>query len=701
MDQAALIEAIRTRRPLALVLFTFAFSVGLAFEWLLWDPKVNAAPVTLSAGVLEAVLLVTRRPQWLTLIGISLALRAAFIAIAVGVASIVSFLLSTVGVIAVAVLVGLTPWLLARRQEAEVPPFDLVATTVSLTLTGAAAVGLLRLLMIDSATPISEAAITSLSLFLGLIIAGPPIVVLGRHTHAPRPVSIRRVLDMVVCIIIFSAAGVFAFGHFPEPVWEVLGPFTAAWPWIALPLGILMAMRTHTIGAAWVIALVALTGTATYFLNHEPTIDERLNWQISALGVLLVLLACQALIGSVRRANDQRRAQEAVSHIMLGRAERGADETLAIGDEFTRALSVVAEFSNASQATLYWLDNDRRSVGVAYSWPTAGGEAAHHETALRPLRDILGPILLGRIAQLSTSAAHGEAVVDAFQKLGVSEMQAALLQPVAFGGRVVGFAFLGSRFDTPFRRLEVAPLLTMIAEFYVSDLTRERALGSIRNYQRRLRELAARTAQAEERVRRETAVELHDGLIQRLAVARMKLGELRHRAGDTGPVTAITDIVDESLAASRGIIHDLSPSVVYELGLIPGLEKLVDDQRTEGRFRLALREHGEGNALEEPVRVGIYHVVQELVDNSVEHSGGSQVWIDVYWEQAALDAVVVSDNGRSDAWWLRETAADEPSGLGLLSASERLRPIGYDIKFERRLGGGTRAIVFWSSSADG
>ncbi|MEO0629821.1 MAG: hypothetical protein AAFY46_03720, partial [Planctomycetota bacterium] len=527
MDQAALIEAIRTHRPFALLLFTFAFSTGLAFEWLLWDTTLSVAPVTLSAGVLDAVLLVTRRPQWLTLIGIALVLRAAFIAIVVGVAPVFSFLLSTIGVIAVAVLVGLTPWLLARKQEAEVPPFELVATTISLALAGAAAVGLLRLLMIDSATPISEASITSLSLFLGLIIAGPPIVVLGRHTHAPRPASIRRVLDMVVCIVIFSAAGVFALGHYPEPVWEVLGPFTAAWHWIALPLGILMAMRTHTIGAAWVIALVALAGAAAYFLNHEPSVPTQLNWQISALGLLIVLLACQALIGSVRRANDQRRAQEAVSHIMLGRAERGTDEALVVGDEFSRALSVVAEFSNANQATLYWLDNDRRSVGVAYGWPGVDGEKAHYETALRPLRDILGPVLLGRIAQLSTSAANGEAVVDVFQKLGASEMQAALLQPVAFGGRVVGFALLGSRFDTPFRRLEVAPLLTMIAEFYVSDLTRERALGSIRNYQRRLRELAARTAQAEERVRRETAVELHDGLIQRLAVARMKLGELR------------------------------------------------------------------------------------------------------------------------------------------------------------------------------
>ena len=258
-----------------------------------------------------------------------------------------------------------------------------------------------------------------------------------------------------------------------------------------------------------------------------------------------------------------------------------------------------------------------------------------------------------------------------------------------------------ARTSRPFHVEDIEPLLSLIAEFYVVDRARERARSSIGNYQRRLRELAARTAQAEERVRRETAVELHDGLIQRLAVARMKLGELRHRAGDTGPVGAITDIVDESLATSRAIIHDLSPSVVYELGLVPGLEKLVDDLRTEGRFRMTLRQHGESCPLEESVRVGIYHVVQELAANSLAHSGGDRIWIDVYWEQTALDAVVVSDNGRGDAWWLAETKSEEPSGLGLLSARERLRPIGYDIKFERRLGGGTRAIVYWSSPAEG
>ncbi|MEO0953266.1 MAG: hypothetical protein AAFY44_18385, partial [Pseudomonadota bacterium] len=91
MDQAALIEAIRTHRPLALVLFAFAFSIGLTFEWLLWDSSVNAAPVTLSAGVLEAVLLVTRRSQWLTLIGISLVLRATFVAFVAGAAPLFPF----------------------------------------------------------------------------------------------------------------------------------------------------------------------------------------------------------------------------------------------------------------------------------------------------------------------------------------------------------------------------------------------------------------------------------------------------------------------------------------------------------------------------------------------------------------------------------------------------------------------------------
>ena len=583
---------------------------------------------------------------------------------------VVLFLVETVGVTGVAVLVGTTPWILQRRRASEVAANEIVATSIAIALASTIAIAALHTLATNQSTPLAMAATTSLSLFLGLLVAAPPAVVLGRRTHAARPASLRRLVGISASIALFSASGLVAMSHKPDAAWAILGDYTSGWIWIALVLGILMALRVHAIASNWIVSIVATVATVAFFLGQEPSIEETLNWQVSTLGVLLVLLSSNALIGGIRRANDQRRAQQAISHIMLARTERTDDDMLPDGDEFPRALSVAAEYCGADVARLYWIDSERRRIGVAHEWPVAASGAPREEADLGPLR-------------------------------GLGDMRTALLQPVVFGGRVLGLALLAGRLDVPFRRLELAPLLTMIAEFYVSDLTRERALASIRNYQRRLRELAARTAQAEERVRRETAVELHDGLIQRLAVARMKLGELRHRTGDSGPIGAITKIVDESLATSRGIIHELSPSVVYELGLIPGLQKLVDDMRTEGRFRLALREHGDGCPLEESVRVGVYHVVHELVTNSIEHSGGDHVWIDVYWEQSALDAIVVSDNGRGDAWWLRETAADELSGLGLLSASERLRPIGYDIKFERRLGGGTRAIVFWSSSGNG
>ncbi len=694
-------EAVRASRVLGFTLFTVATVAALAIEWLLWGPPPLPAPVTLSAGVLDGALLITRRSQWPALIGLALVLRTIFVMSVEGLFPSWPCIFETVGVIAVASLVGATPWFMRRNRADEVAPNEILATGVLIALAGSMVLGLLRVLTSTSATPIAEAAVASLSLLLGLTIAGPPIVVLGRRLHAKRPRSLRRLIGMTLSIIGFLVTIFVALGHKPEAAWELLGDFTGAWLWAALGLGIVMALRCHAIVSNWIAALAATLVTVVYFHFHDVTVQETLDWQISAMGLLIILLSSTALIGGNRRANDQRRAQQAVSHIMLARAERADESSVAPGNEFERALAVAGEHAGAHQARLYWLDTDTQRMGVAHEWPERLDGLPPHETELRSVRETLAPLLLGRIVQLRTSTDRGGATAEAMSQLGLASARAALLQPIVFGGRIIGAVVLASLIDVPFRRIDVSPLLTMIAEFYVSDRTRERALASIGNYQRRLRELAARTALAEERVRRETAVELHDGLIQRLAVARMKLGELRHRAGDTEPVGAITDIVDESLATSRAIIHDLSPSVVYELGLIPGLEKLVDDLRTEGRFRLTLRQHGEGCPLEEPVRVGIYHVVQELAANSISHSGGDRVWIDVYWEQTSLDAVVVSDNGRSDAWWLAETEADEPSGLGLLSARERLRPIGYDIKFERRLGGGTRAIVFWSSPAEG
>ena len=95
----------------------------------------------------------------------------------------------------------------------------------------------------------------------------------------------------------------------------------------------------------------------------------------------------------------------------------------------------------------------------------------------------------------------------------------------------------------------------------------------------------------------------------------------------------------------------------------------------------------------------IYHVVSELISNSIRHSGGGHVWVDLFWEQFSLDAIVVSDDGKHADWWLDSTKQRSNDTLGLLSASERLRPFGFNLKFEQRRGGGTRAIVYWTATA--
>lgn len=704
-----MIDLVRRSRTVALCLFAITFAVASLTEWFMLSGRSLPAPITLSAGVLSGALTVTRQSRWGALIAIAVTMRTVFLFLNERGRYDWHFLLDVGGIVFVALMVCLAPLAIRRRRLEELAANQLVFPLVAGGAVGIGVLAMLRYATTSDPYPVAAAAADSLSLAIGFLLAGSPITVLGMRTHGVRPKSLPRTLFVYASIVAFTGATFVALAHLPVSVFMGLGPFSAAWIWIALITGIVMGLRTHTIGAYLAIMVAVMLSATAFFrgldLPAPELLEATLNWQISALGLMLVLLSVNALVIGVRRASDQKRVEVGIIDAMLGRpvpAEEAPETDPARTREaFRDALSAVASTAEADTGRLYQIDPRAQTVTLVHAWPDVD-LAAENPQPLRPVIGLFKRVMLGRGDQVGIGLGPVEdGVREALDALGLGDMRAAYLQPIVAGGKVIGAIAILSRTTRPFSVWDIEPLLSLIAEFYVVDRARDRARSSIGNYQRRLRELAARTALAEERVRRETAVELHDGLIQRLAVARMKLGELRHRAGDTGPVGTITDIVDETLAASRAIIHDLSPSVVYELGLIPGLEKLVDDLRTEGRFRLTLRQHGDDCPLEEPVRVGIYQVVQELVANSMAHSGGDRIWIDVYWEQTALDAVVVSDNGRGDAWWLAEAEADERSGLGLLSASERLRPIGYDIKFERRLGGGTRAILFWSSPAEG
>ena len=98
-------------------------------------------------------------------------------------------------------------------------------------------------------------------------------------------------------------------------------------------------------------------------------------------------------------------------------------------------------------------------------------------------------------------------------------------------------------------------------------------------------------------------------------------------------------------------------------------------------------------ALSEPLRVMIFTTIRELVENARLHADCHNLWIKVRWDHVrGIAAIEVSDDGVQQGWWLGKDLSSD-LGLGLAGISEQLRRFGYELKFDFRPGGGTRAMI--------
>ena len=145
----------------------------------------------------------------------------------------------------------------------------------------------------------------------------------------------------------------------------------------------------------------------------------------------------------------------------------------------------------------------------------------------------------------------------------------------------------------------------------------------LRQQQDRLRQYARELVGAEERARRATAVDLHDGIGQQLvglamtldAVAARATPEMRLLLGEA------THTVREVQSIAQRVIADLSPPGLYELGLEPALKWLIIYMRSKDNFQVELSIPADDAAIDLDLRVLVFKVIRELLRNVVKHSG--------------------------------------------------------------------------------
>lgn len=222
----------------------------------------------------------------------------------------------------------------------------------------------------------------------------------------------------------------------------------------------------------------------------------------------------------------------------------------------------------------------------------------------------------------------------------------------------------------------------------------ERARREIVAYQNQLRKLAAELSLSEARDRRAIASDLHDHIGQALAFIRMKVSGFSGESvfcGFEESTSEILSLLDQTIQYTRTLTFQISPPVLYELGLSPALDWLAEQFSKKHRFQVETTIQPDVPRLPEEIEVFAFRSVQEILTNAVKHAQAKHVSIKLALNNGALELCVADDGigfapNRSDS-----NTTD--GGFGLFSIRERLVHLGGSIRIVSAPGKGAQLTL--------
>lgn len=216
-----------------------------------------------------------------------------------------------------------------------------------------------------------------------------------------------------------------------------------------------------------------------------------------------------------------------------------------------------------------------------------------------------------------------------------------------------------------------------------------------------LRQQLAQVTVAQEEERQRIAQELHDGVGPALASLNIRLRTVRKLLERDHHPTAeeieeLADLTQASIQDIRRLIHDLRPTALDELGLVPALREYVSRYREEQGLEVALTlpalspvEGPEGNErLPAPLETALFRIVQEALANVAKHAQARQVEVAMTRDRGEVTLRIADDGQGFDP-----QAPRPGTHMGLWSMGERVEQLGGQFEIESAPGRGTKLMV--------
>ena len=204
-----------------------------------------------------------------------------------------------------------------------------------------------------------------------------------------------------------------------------------------------------------------------------------------------------------------------------------------------------------------------------------------------------------------------------------------------------------------------------------------------------LRAFSAGVLVAQERERRNIAIEIHDDVTQRLALMELNLASLQRVPPAPDELQRQFRLIREQITALseilRRIAQQLHPSIVEDLGLVAALESYVSDFNEHHPTQVTFQRQNVPGNLEKKTALCFYRIAQEALHNVVKHSGAKSAHVNLAGTGDNALNLMIEDSGNGfDTEGVRQK-----DGLGLRIMAERVRLAGGTFEISSHPGKGT------------
>src|SRR5688572_305559 len=258
------------------------------------------------------------------------------------------------------------------------------------------------------------------------------------------------------------------------------------------------------------------------------------------------------------------------------------------------------------------------------------------------------------------------------------DVRDAVCSPLIAEEDTIGVISLSNRLGpTPFSTDDL-DLLTGLANQAALAIRNARAYDDVRRQRITVERLLHEITRAQEEERRRIAVQIHDGPAQTMFAALRNLQTVQAVAAtDRSKVPEMMEGVERTILTAieetRGVMLDLRPSGLDDLGLIPTLRSYARQFEQRTGIRTEVVRQGRDVRLPATYESCFYRIAVEALTNIWKHSGApnARITVEILSRNATLE---VSDNG--SGYDPKAQSEERERSLGIPTLYERAELIG-------------------------